>query len=431
MPGPRTTRTTEQKVAVFRACFSGLTHVYGTFDLATGRAWQVKRRVTDAVIVAHLQGKRPYGVYLLVNELTRALAVDFDVDDLDPPMRFREGAMGYGLATYIERSKSKGYHVWMFFDEAGVSAAKARLVVLRVLDEIGQPNTEVFPKHDRLDTEAIYGNYIYAPLFGELVPRGRTVFLDPGNGFKPHPEQWQVLETVVRITEHQLDELIELNDLTPSPHIRKDYDPARRPTNVVASYGLPACAQRMLAEGVTELQRVSCFRLAVHLKKAGLPEDLTAAALCRWSTRIRPRDGKAIITVDEIVEQTASAYAKPYRGCGCEDPAIRPFCDPRCSVHRVLGTAALSTADGTSASNRRNTMSDAPPNRPVREFARRRASAPQSGGMSSAAMREPRRQPQHSNREELSRSPDPELDPNRLLLRERSTKAEARGREGL
>ncbi len=137
--------------------------------------------------------------------------------------------------------------------------AKARLVVRCILDQIGQPNTEVFPKHDRLDTRAIYGNYIYAPLFGALVPHGRTVFLDPDNGFKPHPEQWQVLETVVRITEHQLDELIELNDLTPSPHIRKDHDPAHRPTNGQASYGLPPCAQRMLAEGVTELQRVSCF----------------------------------------------------------------------------------------------------------------------------------------------------------------------------
>lgn len=255
MPESRTTRTTEQKVAVFRACFSGLPHVYGTYDPASGRARQVKQPVTDAVILAHLQGKRPYGVYLLVNDQTRAVAVDFDVDDLDPPMSFRDGALDYGLATYIERSKSKDYHVWMFLDEAGVPAAKARLVVGRILDEIGQPNTEVFPKHDRLDTRAMYGNYIYAPLFGALVPQGRTVFLDPSNGFRPHGEQWQVLETIERITQRQLEEIIDLNELTLSSPTGNGHDPARRPSRVQGSFGLPPCAQRMFAEGVTEFQR--------------------------------------------------------------------------------------------------------------------------------------------------------------------------------
>ncbi len=132
---------TADQIRLFRRLFTGLTNVFGTYDPATGRAWQVKRPVTDEVIVAHLEGRQPYGVYLLVEDCTRAVVADFDVDDLDPPMQFLAGALNYGLAAYIERSKSKGYHVWMFLDESGVSAAKARLVVRHILEEIGQPCT--------------------------------------------------------------------------------------------------------------------------------------------------------------------------------------------------------------------------------------------------------------------------------------------------
>ncbi|MBM3333207.1 hypothetical protein FJY63_00955 [Candidatus Sumerlaeota bacterium] len=38
--------TTDDKVTLFRQCFTGLTHVYGTYDPATGCARQVKASVT-------------------------------------------------------------------------------------------------------------------------------------------------------------------------------------------------------------------------------------------------------------------------------------------------------------------------------------------------------------------------------------------------
>ena len=88
----------------------------------------------------------------------------------------------------------------------------------------------------------------------------------------------------------------------------------------------------MLADGVSDYQRVACFRLAVHLRKLGLPQDITVAALQAWSAKNRPQARKRIITCIEIKDQIASAYAKEYRGCGCEDPAIQPFCDARCPI---------------------------------------------------------------------------------------------------
>jgi len=337
-------RTTTEKVKLFRMFFTGLPNVYGTYDLATGKARQVKRPVTDQVILAHLQGRQPYGVYLLVGERTRAVVADFDVDDIELPREFVASAVHYGLATYIERSKSKGHHVWMFLDESGVSAGKARLVVQHILDEIGQPGTEVFPKHDRLDGRTSYGNYIYAPLFGSLVPQGRTVFLDPSHGLAPAADQWQFLEEVVRVKEEQLDEIIEINELG-----RLDNEAKREPppasNNVRSAFGLPPCAQRMLAEGVSNYQRVTCFRLAVQLKKTGLPEDLAIAALTAWARKNRPTGDKRIITEEEILAQVAGAYSRDYRSCGCGDPKVAAYCDPECPLLRG-GQDSVSRANG-------------------------------------------------------------------------------------
>jgi len=326
-------RTTANKIALFRRFFTGRLDVFGTFDPTSGRVRQVKASVTDAVILAHLQGRQPYGVYLLVQDRTRALAVDFDRDDLEPPMSFVQVAKDYGIATYIERSKSKGYHVWTFLPESGVPAAKARIVAKHILGEIGRPNTEIFPKHDRLDLRTAYGNYINAPLFGALVPQGRTVFVEPGDPTRPCPNQWDLLEAAQRIQESTLDAIIEINDMRPSP-IRA-VEPVRpgqmeRPS----SFGLPPCVQRMLKEGVTEYQRVSCFRLAVQLRRVGIPYDLAVSALLTWASKNRPTDGKQIIAETEIREQTTSAYDGSYRCCGCEDPAVKAFCVTGCPIRK-------------------------------------------------------------------------------------------------
>lgn len=326
----RTGRTTEDKLAVFRACFSGLTDVYGTYDPRTGRARQVKAPVTDEVLLRHLKGEQPYGVYLLTGERTRAVVVDFDEEDTGPPLEFVQRARHYGLTAYLERSKSKGWHAWVFVDLPSVPAAKGRAVVKTILADIEHPHVEVFPKQDRLAGGTCYGNFINAPLFGGLVPEGRTVFVDVARGFEPYADQWALLTSVRRVTEADLDAIIEINDLA------VEDSPCRPRLSGTEGgqwpIGLPPCAQRMLAQGVRENQRVACFRLAVGLKKAGLPEDVAVAGLLVWARKNRPRNGKQTITRSEIEAQTRSAYGADYRACGCEDPAVSPYCEPTCPL---------------------------------------------------------------------------------------------------
>ncbi len=324
-------RTTEDKLSLFNQAFRGRRDAYGTYDPRTGRARVVKAPVTNEVILNHLTGRQPFGLFLLSEDRIHAIVTDFDTEDLWPPKEFALAADHYEIPAYIERSKSKGYHVWVFFDDRGASAMKARLVVHRILAEIEKPKTEVFPKQDALSTNTTFGNFINAPLFGGLVPQGRTVFVDPHDPTKPYPNQWEVLERIKRVPETLLDDVIEINELRlpircGTPTVASNY------IGVQQSHGLPPCARQMLDEGVAENQRIACFRLAVNLKRVGLPFDSTIAVLADWSQRNRPTNGKRVITESEITTQAASAYDKEYRAYGCEDPAVTPYCDLACQV---------------------------------------------------------------------------------------------------
>ena len=342
MSGERT-RSTNDKIALFRQFFSGLTHVYGTYDPAIGRSHQVKAPVTDLVIYRHLKGEQPYGVYLLVKDRTAAVAVDFDDPDPAGPLQFLGAAKHYGIPAYIERSKAKGYHAWIFFEQPEVPAAKARLVVRHILKEIGRPDSEIFPKQDSLNANASFGNFINAPLFGALVPQGRAVFVKPEDSLEPYPNQWDFLESVQRVTENALDEIIEANQLAKESIVASGPTPSQADSSVGFS-GLPPCARRMLSEGVTHEQRVACFRLAVHLKRIGIPYDMAVAALRVWARKNKPNGDKRIITDPEILAQTSYACARDYRGCGCDQPAIKPFCSPTCALFQKRNGARPKTS---------------------------------------------------------------------------------------
>ena len=250
------------------------------------------------------------------------------------------------MPAYIETSKSKGYHIWIFFEEGGVSAHKARLVACKILADMGRPQTEVFPKQDRLTDGISYGNFINAPLFGKLVPKGRTVFVDPAEPTKPYPDQWELLAGVQRVTELKLEAIIKNCNLlgqTKAAKKPKSKNHSGSSKNT-STFGLPACTRRMLTQGVSSYQRVSCFRLAVHLKRSGMPYDQALMTLTAWARKNRPEEGKHIITDREIESQTRCAFEKNYRSFGCEDPAIAAYCDGNCPVRSHTRSRASTAA---------------------------------------------------------------------------------------
>jgi len=326
-------RSSANKVALFRAYFSGLSNVFGTYDPDTGRTWQLKAPVTNEVILSHLKGERPYGVYLLDGDRIRAIAADFDDADPFPPIEFLNAAEHYELPAYIESSKSKGYHVWIFFTHKGVKASKARVVIKNILEEIEYPQTEIFPKQNFIDKSSSFGNFINAPLFGRHVQKGKTVFLDPYT-LNPHTDQWAFLESVKYVDEHLLDQIIEINDLNVVPDklkvTKQDFD-----SKSLNQFDLPVCAKKMLEEGVSRFQRVSCFRLAVHMKRLGLSHDNVLSVLKTWALKNRPEGEGTIITKLEIMEQVKYAFSKDYRSYGCDSEAVSLFCQSDCRLYKA------------------------------------------------------------------------------------------------
>jgi hypothetical protein len=323
-------RTTAEKINLFRSFFSGLSHVYGTYDPDSKRSWQEKRPVTAETILAHLKGERHYGVYLLVKDTIWAIAADFDHNDPTKPLEFIQAARHYRLPTYLEISKSKGFHVWMFFQEIGVKAYKARWVVKAILDQIEAGQTEIFPKQDSLNSAASFGNFIYTPLFGRLVPEGRTIFVDP-NILKPFENQWDFLESIQRTEESALDEIIEINNLSRLNQSEIKIDNSMN-GRLASNTALPPCIQSMLQNGVRKFQRSCCFRLAVQLRKIGLPFDATVSVLKTWSLKNKPEGKKRIINDQEIIEQASCAYRKYYQAYGCESAEMVPFCHTECHL---------------------------------------------------------------------------------------------------
>lgn len=98
------------------------------------------------------------------------------------------------VKAYVERSKSKGFHIWIFFDKP-LRAVKARQFAKLVLHGLDVSKIEVFPKQDEV-REGGLGNCIWLPLFGRDVSEDRTVFLD--KHFALLDKQWPFLQSIRR-----------------------------------------------------------------------------------------------------------------------------------------------------------------------------------------------------------------------------------------
>lgn len=338
-----------QKLSLFKQAFRGRGDVYGTRNLQTGKGICVKKPLQDATLIDHFRGKQPLGIYPLMGERAWFAAIDLDEPDPEPVFELVRLAEGLGIQPLVEVSKSKGFHLWFFADDQGWHAVYIRRVLHWMCAEINKPNTEVFPKQDRLGAGS-FGNYIYVPFDGRLVPQDRTIFVKPNRWLDPIKDHWGVLESRPLISEQQLVQVFadldipsrgsrfEPRSITTTSSVPRDSGNSEGGARLLARFGLPPCAQRMLSEGVTEQQRVACFRLAVHLCRIGVPEDLALVLLEAWADKNEPTGGKRTITPQEIASQTRCGYSGQYTGYGCDDPAIAQYCDGQCPVAASAGS---------------------------------------------------------------------------------------------
>lgn len=152
--------TTQDTLNSFVELFRGRGDAYGHEE---GRC--VKQPLTHDVFRRHLDGTEPIGVYPMVPYRGEYFVVwgcsDIDVDDLAAARSIQQALQAAGVFAWVERSRSKGYHVWVFASEP-VPASAMRRMLLCAHQVADYPAREVNPKQETLATNQ-YGNYVRLP----------------------------------------------------------------------------------------------------------------------------------------------------------------------------------------------------------------------------------------------------------------------------
>ncbi|HEV3481070.1 MAG TPA: primase C-terminal domain-containing protein [Candidatus Acidoferrales bacterium] len=182
------------QLRLFRSLFGGRKDAYTRWEKGSAHPVALHSPLDKDVLTAHLKGKHRVGTYLVVDGRTKFLVLD--IDDLSNKLikKILKRLHQYQVKPYVETSKSRGFHIWVFFDKP-LKAAKTRKFAKLVLQGLEDHKIEIFPKQDKV-RERGFGNCIFLPLFRPDIKVGRTVFLD--EDFMPHRDQWKFLESIRR-----------------------------------------------------------------------------------------------------------------------------------------------------------------------------------------------------------------------------------------
>ena len=106
---------------------------------------------------------------------------DIDVEDLEAARLLQRTLEMAGVVSFVERSRSKGYHVWVFASEL-VPAESMRRMLLVVHQVADYPAREVNPKQSDVSVSKV-GNYVRLPYPGGLngTPSKRVILDDHDN----------------------------------------------------------------------------------------------------------------------------------------------------------------------------------------------------------------------------------------------------------
>lgn len=314
-------------VTRFATLFTGRVDAVGRLTRG-GKGLQEKCAVTVTQYRAHLDGQRypedSLGIYPLLDDgMCWWVCGDSDLGDEAGAWRLADALERHeGVTAWVEVSKGKGHHVWVFFADA-TPAFAARRLMNRACADAGMPRWETFPKQDTTSAAVPFGNYVHLPYFGHPEAAGGRYFI--GRDGRP------------------LDLTAFLDRVTAStiPNWCLLAPPVRRHATERLERGIwdgrhPACVQALLDGGVGEGERNDALaRLAAHLVNTeGNPngEAMARQAALGWGLSER----EAEQTIRSVTRSASLQY-----GCNRkrEVGVMRAACNwEACSFHRSAGS---------------------------------------------------------------------------------------------
>lgn len=156
--------------------FAGRQDAYGGDE---GRA--IYGTVGRQAYLRHLMGEEPIGIYPIIHDAENNLWVrwgccDIDTGDWNEAYQLWLALDAMGMRPFVERSRSKGWHVWVFAS-TWVPASDMRRALKVAYKAIGLPAKEANPKSEVLRPNQL-GNYVRLPYKGGLVvPSDRQCFM--------------------------------------------------------------------------------------------------------------------------------------------------------------------------------------------------------------------------------------------------------------
>lgn len=147
--------------------FGGRMDAYGGDD---GLA--IRRPVTHQLVKNHLEGSTGIGIYPIWRSDDDRLMVkwgccDIDTGNWDEAYSLTVALNAMNMHPHVERSRSKGWHVWVFAEKP-VEARQMRRALKVAYAAIDLPAKEANPKQETLRENQL-GNYVRLPFKGNLL----------------------------------------------------------------------------------------------------------------------------------------------------------------------------------------------------------------------------------------------------------------------
>jgi len=289
----------------FADLFTGRQDAYGT-DTG-GAAWEP---VTVEHYGRHLTGVEPFGIYPIRHvdgeSLVRWGCCDIDTGDWSEAFMLASALQGMGLYPHVERSRSKGWHIWVFVN-SWIPARIMRRCLKVAYAAIDLPAKEANPKSESLRPEQL-GNYVRLPYKAAAVVRSerQVVVTD-----------WNVLNDGAPLDLHAF--LFEMTQPLFSPISQverwasKWYEPPRKHIDLQTdadtasiAMSLPATWQTVWRDGNVRDRSATFVAMAYDLAKRGWTPQQVFNVLwsCPWNKYRDRRQGEYY--VQDIVERAFS-----------------------------------------------------------------------------------------------------------------------------